>query len=332
MVIHGLILIRFNPMGCTAFFHHRNLRPFPTVAHSTTGSSSAERSLHRTSIWKRVGSSQEHDPGGGFELWLDLRGTSLSPKTARELWDLEEHRGGESCWDRSPDAPFVKCLVSSADTSFASPSQNSDDELTQKIDVLVVRKGGDEEGMRCIVQQPDPSNVSICVGRLLPVQVSLSMPLLPDPMPAMEAASNGQWIVIDTNGWKKIEEGERLRMALPLFELISTSSAQSSSGGGIGLTCHTNNEVVKAVMFIQSMTNGGGGNGRQMRTKTLNSGIIVPDDDNPSTRAGANLSKARRFAIVVPFEMELLRTAKLLFGDKENPYIEESDGIESEVD
>jgi hypothetical protein len=329
VVIHGLILIRFIPMGCSAFFHHRSLRPFSTVNHSITG---AERSLNRTSVGKRVGTSQEHDPGGGLELWLDLRGTSLSPKTALELWDLEEHRGGESLSDRSPDAPFVKCLVSSADTTFASPSQNSDNEIDQNIDVLLVTEGGDDEGMRFIVQQLDQSNVSICIGRLLSVQASSSMPILPDPLPAMEVASNGQWIVIDTNGWKKIDEGERLRMALPLFELISTSAAKSSCGGGIGLTCHTNNEVVKAVMFIQSMTNCGGSNGIQMRTKTLLSGIVVPDDDTPTTRASTNPSTTRRFAIVVPYEMELLRTAKLLFADKETNYFEGSGVIESEVE
>jgi hypothetical protein len=133
----------------------------------------------------------------------------------------------------------------------------------------------------------------------------------------MEIASNGQWIVLDTEGWKRIEEEERLRMALPLLELISSSASRSSGGGGIGLTCHTNNEVVKAVMFIQSMTNGGGSDGRQVRTKTLKSGIVILEDDTGIALPSSIQSTTHHFAIVVPYDIELLRTAKLLFADKE---------------
>ena len=40
-----------------------------------------------------------------LQLWIDLRGTSLTPKTALELWSLED--------DNNNNAPFTKCLVSS---------------------------------------------------------------------------------------------------------------------------------------------------------------------------------------------------------------------------
>ncbi|KAL3777910.1 hypothetical protein ACHAW5_007816 [Stephanodiscus triporus] len=291
--------------------------------HSTTGSS-AGRKLCDISVRERNSVSQEHDHGGnkGLELWLDLRCTSLTPKTALELWDLEEHRGNDYCAERI-NAPFVKCLVSSTGTSFVSPFQISEDEMNQNIDVLLVAEGADDEDMPFIFQQPNPSMMSstksVCIGRLLSLRASSSMPLLPDPLPAMEVAFNGQWIVVDTDGWKKIEEEERLRMALPLLELISSSAARSSGRGGIGLTCHTKNEVVKAVMFIQSMTNGGGSDGRQVRTKTLRSGIVILEDDIAITSEwpSAIESKAHHFAIVVPFDMELLRTAKLLFAEKD---------------
>lgn len=257
----------------------------------------------------------------GLELWLDLRGTSLTPKTALELWDLEEHRCSNDYSDGFTNAPFVKCLVSSTEASFASPSQNSDDEINQNIDVLLIAEGPDDDDMAFIFQQSDPSTksspASVCIGRLLSLQASSYMPILPDPLPAMEIASNGQWIVLDTDGWKRIEEEERLRMALPLLELISSSASRSSGGGGIGLTCHTNNEVVKAVMFIQSMTNGGGSDGRQVRTKTLKSGIVILEDDTGIALPSSIQSTTHHFAIVVPYDIELLRTAKLLFADKE---------------
>ena len=278
------------------------------------------------SVREHDGGSKEHDPGinnkySGLELWLDLRGTSLTPKTALELWDLEEH--SNFCADGFTNAPFVKCLLSSTESSFASPSQNSDDEINLNIDVLLIAEGPDDDDMAFIFQQLNPSTksskASVCIGRLLSLQASSSMPILPDPLPAMEIASNGQWIILDTDDWKKIEEEERLRMALALLELISSSASKSSGGGGIGLTCHTNNEVVKAVMFIQSMTNGGGSDGRQVRTKTLKSGIVILEDDTTITPALTSplQSTTHHFAVVVPYDIELLRTAKLLFADKE---------------
>jgi hypothetical protein len=266
--------------------------------------------------------TQEHRFTGeyeysGLELWLDLRGTSLTPKTALQLWAMEGQK------ENMHAPPFVKCLVSSMEMSYSSPSLDIYDD----IDVLIVeeRMDGDDD-MQYIVQQQtyDPSSSSLsnyCIGRILNLQASSSKPILPDPLPAMEHASNGQWIIIDTDGWKKIEADERLRMALPLLELIASSSATAASTtcasnnrGGIGLTCHTNNEVVKTIMFIQSMLAGGGGDGRQVRTKTLTSGIVIPDEDNTSIPSADNESTMHHFAIVVPYDMELLRTAQLLLG------------------
>jgi hypothetical protein len=271
--------------------------------------------------------TQEHRFTGeyeysGLELWLDLRGTSLTPKTALQLWAME---GQKENVIYAP--PFVKCLVSSMEMSYSSPSLDIYDD----IDVLIVEERmDDDDDMQYIVQQqtcnPSPSSSNYCIGRMLNLQVSSSSkPILPNPLPAMEHASNGQWIIIDTDGWKKIEADERLRMALPLLELIASSSAAtaasttkcaSNNRGGIGLTCHTNNEVVKTIMFIQSMLAGGGGDGRQVRTKTLTSGIVIPDEDNTSIpSAGANdESTTHHFAIVVPYDIELLRTAQLLLG------------------
>ena len=333
VAICGLLLTRFVPIKCFAFSHHQipttltfmsSPRPLSTGIHSITGSS-AERSLLDMSVWEHDGGSKEQDPGGnkysGLELWLDLRGTSLTPKTALELWDLEEHRCSNDYSEGFTNAPFVKCLVSSTEASVASPSQNSEDEINQNIDVLLIAEGPDDDDMAFIFQQSDSSTksspASVRIGRLLSLQASSSMPILPDPLPAMEIASNGQWIVLDTDGWKRIEEEERLRMALPLLELISSSASRSSGGGGIGLTCHTNNEVVKAVMFIQSMTNGGGSDGRQVRTKTLKSGIVILEDDTVIALPSSIQSATHHFAIVVPYDIELLRTAKLLFADKE---------------
>ena len=80
------------------------------------------------------------------------------------------------------------------------------------------------------------------------------------------------------------------------------------------MTFHTNNEIVNTIMFIQSMTAGGGGDGQQVRAKTLNSGIVIPEDDRSITSAGINESTMHHFSIVVPYDIELLITAQLLLG------------------
>mmetsp|Transcript_37368 Transcript_37368/g.80648 ORF Transcript_37368/g.80648 Transcript_37368/m.80648 type:complete len:110 (-) Transcript_37368:138-467(-) len=105
-------------------------------------------------------------------------------------------------------------------------------------------------------------------------------------------------------------------MALSLVELISSGS---TGGGGVGLTCHTNNEIVKAAMFVQSLTSSGrdGGGGGNMGTKTLESGIVIPDHDtdvNSALEDGDTRIRDGRtsFALVVPFDMGILQTATLL--------------------
>lgn len=318
----SLLLIRIcccwaflnNPISLSS--HHR--LSLKGIHSSSESSYSEERILYNKSPSERIRkrTREEHHFTGeykysGIELWLDLRGSSISPKTALRLWAMEGQNN-----DNTPPPPFVKCLVSSMEISYNSPPVESYDD----IDVLIVEERIDDNDMQYIVQQtktPSSSSSSnYCIGRILNLLVSSSKPILPDPLPAMEHASDGQWIIIDTDGWKKIEVDKRLCMALPLLELISSSCVTASTKSGIGLTCHTNNEVVKTIMFIQSMLAGGGGNGRQVRTKTLTSGIVIPEDNMSLISAGANeASTTHHFAIVVPYDIELLRTAQLLLGE-----------------
>ena len=236
-----------------------------------------------------------------LQLWIDLRGTSLTPNIALELWLLED----------DSNAPFTKCLVSSIE-------KNAKDTSNNKLDILLVEEDDDTaDGMPIIISQAKEH-----IGRILSLQTSsTSMPILPnDPLSAIDIVSKGQWLLIDTNEWKKVEEDERMSMILPLIDLISsgfTNDTNTSSGGGIGVTCHTNNEVVKIAMYIQSMMNARSGSDNT-KTRTLDSGIVVPDTtDNESSSDGTNHnSMMQRFAIIVPFDMELLRTAKLLFADE----------------
>lgn len=321
------------PMGCSAFHQHQQLpmlaspsrsRPLltrePTFARSATTSSTADQSINDVDVDENDDAQifkGENNNNKGFELWLDLRGTSLTPKTALELWDMEERQNNQqqplALENRDIDlsltrAPYVKCLVSSTAKTQVYTPQNGE-ENHQNIDVLLIAECNDEDDMKSISQMTSPTT-STSIGKIQSLQASSSMPILPNPLPAMEVASKGQWIIIDTDGWRKFDEEERSSMALPLIDLIYSGSLSSTSGGGIGLTCHTNNEIVKTAMFIQSMTNGGGG-GNTGQTKTMESGIIIPDDDAAKSPTLGNAN----FAIIVPCDMGLLRTAMLLFDD-----------------
>ena len=243
-------------------------------------------------------SRDQQSSENNLQLWIDLRGTSLTPKTALELWSLEDDN----------NAPFTTCLLSSIE-------KNAKDTSNNKLDILLVEESDTTNDMPIICQQKEH------IGRILSLQTSsTSMPILPnDPLSAIDIVSKGQWLLIDTNDWKKVEEDERISMTLPLIDLISSGfTNDSSSGGGIGITCHTNNEVVKIAMYIQSIMNASGSSDNT-KTITLDSGIVVPDTtDNESLSdddTNHSNSMKQKFAIIIPFDMELLRTAKLLFAD-----------------
>ena len=334
LAIYTFTSVIFIPIGCSAF---QNQMPGVFTSISTLGpfgiyssaSESEETSISFLLCDKDSFPPKESNDNSGIELWIDLRGTSLTPRAALELWNLEEHMNKAQQEELSgsngvgwlPKVPFNKCLVSSVENSDAPFHQISSYEIDQKNNVLFVSESNDDDDMSSIFQQADPSSTtpteSVCIGRLLHLQSLSHMPNLPDPIPAMEVASIGQWIILDTDGWKRIDEQERLRMVLPLLELLSSSV---TDGGGIGVTCHTNNEIVKAIMFIQCMTSGGGGNGRNVRTKTLESGIVVPQQDSmiSSFSDDATESSLCRFAIVIPCDMGFLRTAKLMLSNNDS--------------
>lgn len=276
--------------------------------------------------------NNNRNSNNGVEIWLDLRGTSLSPSSALEFWALEGQQQKQT-------VPFTKCLVSSRSDNKNTLFQRN--KMPCNINVLV----DDDENNGIILESASSSSW----GKVLPLQSSVkSIPILPDPLPAMDIILQGKWIVLDTTkGWKRVEEEERLSFLLPLAELISSGatttvgvinggcfssssrSSRSGGGGGIGLTCHTKNEVVKVAMWIQSITkrfhdddddddggdDGGGGIGQMsLRTKTLDNGLIIPDDDDDDDDDVTTTTKIQgmQYAIVVPYDVELLKTASML--------------------
>ncbi|KAL7514538.1 hypothetical protein ACHAXN_013337 [Cyclotella atomus] len=231
-----------------------------------------------------------------IEVWLDLRGTSITPKTALELWQVEMQ-------DEQLDqvqVPFAKCLISHNERDSSALSNGNGE-----IDVIMV--GTDGCSFRSISDQ------SASIGQIINLESSQSsyMPILPDPLPLVDAYSNGQWILLDTNSWKKIDESEKLSSLFPLAELI-ISMDQPGSNGRIGWTCHTKSEVIKSAMWIQCQGMKGSSGAP---TKTLDSGIIVPGES--SYAPSQQTTGGTKFVILVPYDVGLLRTTMSFIYDND---------------
>ena len=351
-VVWSIIVLGLLPLCCLSF-HSVVIQP-AHHHHITSKSSSSSSSLTRTcstkssstdttdyfSPYNDVGEYNNNDnessalpvndnrnSNNGVEIWLDLRGTSLSPSTALELWDLEH----DDMQQKANTVPFTKCLVSSSSNN--NNNSHNDKQLLQNNNIHVL-----------VDDTASGQSSAAAWGKILPLQTSSKqqqstpIPILPDPLPAMELISQGKWIVLDTTqDWKKVEEEERLSFLLPLADLISSgavtgvqggdngSGSGSGSGGGIGLTCHTKNEVVKVAMWIQSITNrcnngSGDGGGKNVRTKTLENGLVIPDNDNDVSmdvqhlqqQFGTTRQARLQYAIVVPYDVGLIKTASML--------------------
>ena len=241
-----------------------------------------------------IGAASSSSSSSKMEVWLDLRGTSITPKAALELWRAEV-QGDVQLEDEVTAAPisipFTKCLISS-DAQYS---------YTIEADVMIVDKNG-------VLFSPTSSHEqSISIGQIVTLESSQNhMPTLPDPLPLIDKYSNGEWILLDTNAWKKINGDKKLAALFPVAELI-ISMEPSGSGGKIGWTCHTKNEVAKSVMWIKSHEK----KGSMMSAKTLESGIMIPCEKNTNTPN----SNSTDFIIVIPYDSGLLRTATSFIED-----------------
>jgi hypothetical protein len=322
-----LVILGLLPLYCISFHviiqppgHHITKSSSSRICSTKSSSSSADTTgyfnpYNNLEEYNNEPSSSSSLPisNNGVEIWLDLRGTSLSPSTALELWDLEHaHDNNDDDVYNKSTVPFTKCLVS---PSSRDNNKNSQNEKQQHNNIHVVVD----------------NEASSSWGKILPLETSTrsssSIPILPDPLPVMEIISQGKWIILDTTlGWKKVEEEKRLSYLLPLAELISSGAVTGVGGGGygsggIGFTCQTKNEVVKVAMWIQSITNrcNDGGGGKNVRVKTLENGLVIPDSDavtlddlQQQQQFGTTRQARLQYAIVVPYDVGLLKTAAML--------------------
>jgi hypothetical protein len=233
-----------------------------------------------------------------IEVWLDLRGTSITPKMALELWQTEMQ-------DMQHDilftqVPFTKCLVSYDERDSSKLSRNV------FVEVMMVDENGDSFGSTSL----EHSAIS---GKIVKLEASSThfMPVLPDPLPLMDQYSQGGWILLDTCAWRKIDETEKFGSLFPLVELIT--SMEQGSNGKTGWTCYTKSEVTKSAMWIQCQDMKGT---LEMSTKTLDSGIIIPGNLDDTASSSSN-NVDTKYVIIVPYDVGLLKTAMSFMMDND---------------
>jgi len=247
-----------------------------------------------TSSDAMIGAASSSSSSSKMEVWLDLRGTSITPKAALELWRAEVQNDMQLERDvTSTPIPFTTCLISS-DAQYSS---------TPEVDVMIVDKDGVLIRPVSSAEQPTTS-----IGQVVTLDSSQNhMPTLPDPLPLIDKYSNGEWILLDTNAWKKISEDKKLAALFPVAELIICMDP-SGKGGRIGWTCHTKSEVTKSAMWVQSQEKRGSSG--IMSAKTLASGIMIPGENTNMPNSGST-----DFIIVIPYDVGLLNAVSSFIHD-----------------
>lgn len=254
---------------------------------ANVGGQSQQRTRHSSSLE----SSMSNDDERSFiQLWLDLRGTAITPQMA--LTKLEE------------DSPFPvnKVLLSTQDAQRA----------------VELRKPGDPDLV--IV---DSSDDTICDAKDPTIQygtrVAIDGDSFVDPMPALETASVGGWVLIDPmEGNDKFQENQEaitnlvdfissgMSLGVDSFSLgtdttDAVSTMERKAKGGIAITCRTKAEMVQIANTFQSLEPG--------TLTTTESGILLKVDPMEGS------TPAMQRALVLPFDMPLWKASALVLSE-----------------
>jgi hypothetical protein len=253
---------------------------------------------HRTWRSMSVASTipEEGDKETPFELWLDLRGTAITPRTA--LLRL-----------RSP-FPIAVVIVSKQDAFRALQFWEQGDPH-----IMVV------EGTTGLLY--DGKDSSIRYGTVITVAGSSFI----DPTSALDTTAQGGWVLVDSeDNSDKMEERHEAISSLVDFIIggASLGSAFLTLGskhvtpqcrgdrfqgnnvkGGIAIACQTKADVVQAANALKSIDAGS--------LVTTESGILLRTGQAVTTESSSSFDLSLQSALVLPFDLPLWETAILVF-------------------
>lgn len=264
---------------------------------------------------------EEEGSSPQFQLWLDLRQTSISPQAAllhltNDLWDEYLPPQGKA---------FLvdKVLVSNIVDEVQRNQIMDDiiDEYENEIEVLfqesdhVVSSYDNSKGET----SDDGINMSSIksgtpVGKIFSIYDGNTgkVNVYSNPLPALEVASSGQWLILESSGIEdKNERNEAIQSLLQLCQGSLAASLKSdegednlnTSGGGIVIDCSSNQDIVEAGALIQSMVGNGQG------YSTTDSGILL---QSTIPNSNQNQKEMVHYALLIPLDALLWKTASLL--------------------
>lgn len=237
-----------------------------------------------------------------FALWLDLRGTAITPRTAL------------SCL-RSP-FPIAMVIVSKQDATRALQFWEQGDP-----DIMFVE---DATGLLY-----DAKDSSIRYGTVITVAGSSFI----DPTPALDTTAKGGWVLVDSED-NSDDVQERHEAISGLVDFIiggaSLGSASLMLGsehvtpqggadsscsdrfqgnvdekGGIAIACQTKADVFQAAKALKSIDAGS--------LVTTESGILMRTGPTVPTDSSSSFDLSLESALVLPFDLPLWETAILVF-------------------
>ena len=281
-----------------------------------------------------------------FELWLDLRQTTISPQAAlshitNDLWDE---------YIAPDDKSFLidKVLVHRLEDEYKMKQiiRDVEDEYEDEIQVLfqgddnsIVSWKSRDDNNRMNDNDDDCENDNLIInnnGSVFQIfdDTTGQINAYVNPMPAIEIISLKKWLVLDSSGVEdKSERSEAIQSLVQLclgsnggiMAISATNSdkmddtseksveTEDETGGGIVIDCSSNSEIFEAAALIKSIS------GDDKGYITTESGILLQQLDQQNNQQDILLSEREKtvgikYAILIPFDSLLWKTASFVAG------------------
>ena len=274
----------------------------------------------------------ENEQSIGIELWLDLRDTAILPSAA--LSHLLETLDDETLINDDDKVFFIDKVLTSTTTITTTNEGNNNEKsfvewVTQHMEqqfenlIEIIYETKKEESSTNLIFSATAATVAKDTSFGMRVDLFQDDKLhLTDPIPALQCVSQGEWVVIQPNDNDDEQQQQRKIAVDSLVELLVASTSSLSSlllnddnpkeatnnvgMGGVAIVCQNKSDIVHAGAIIQSLL----GNGN--RVTCTESGIFIPSSDNDQSPP-----TLLKFAIVLPMDVMLWKTAFFVFGKTE---------------
>ena len=234
------------------------------------------------------------------ELWLDLRGTAIVPRTA--LSHLADDQWGSFSPPPGKARLVDRVLV-------------SEDRLTQSLqyidhDMDIYYLKDADHTLR------DARDEDVVLGG----HIVLLEDVVTDPLPALDTVTGGDWIVVDSDRiqdeFKKKESITSLvnflsagssttaELLIEVEKVLLCDSDNLSKKGGIALSCNSKADLVYLCGLVRSISS-------EVSYAKTKSGILVQHHKEGAKRE----PKSNKSAIIIPFDADLWMAASFMIGE-----------------